>query len=154
MTSPFAEEPTLDFLRRLWALSHALERLSVLMERSLGVTAQQRLVLRCLGLCPGVTAGQLAELLHLDPGTVSTHLRRLVEKRLVERKKDRRDARRVKLVLTKRGTALVRQSAGTVEHAVEQMLARANAGEVEATKAMLEELARRIGDQRPRARRS
>lgn len=148
--TPIAAEPTLDFLRRLWALSHAMERLSVLMERSLGVTAQQRLVLRCLGLSPGVTAGQLAEMLHLDPGTVSTHLRRLVHKRLVERRRDRRDARRLKLVLTARGRALVRHSRGTVEHAVEQMLTGTSTREVTAAKATLAMLARLIGEQRPR----
>jgi len=33
-------DPALDFLQRLWALSHALERLSKQMERSLGITVQ------------------------------------------------------------------------------------------------------------------
>ena len=35
------------------------------MERSLGITAPQRLVLRCVGKFPGVSAGRLATLLHL-----------------------------------------------------------------------------------------
>ena len=67
--------PELDFLRRLWRLSHALERVSSRMKRRLGVTAQQRMILRCVGKYPGLPAGQLAELLHLDPGTISASLR-------------------------------------------------------------------------------
>ena len=66
MTEP-ALEPTLAFLQRLWRLNHAIERLSMRMDRSLGVTTQQRLLLRCIGRTPNATAGQLAKLLHVDP---------------------------------------------------------------------------------------
>lgn len=52
--------PALDFMRKVSALNHALERVSSHMERTLGVTAPQRLILRCVGKYPGITAGQLA----------------------------------------------------------------------------------------------
>ena len=112
----------LDFLRRLWRLNHALERLSSRMDRRLGVTAQQRLVIRCVGKYPGVTAGQLAGLLHIDPGTASATLKRLEEKRMIERRRDPRDKRRVALGLTARGRQIDRPIEGTVEEAADRML--------------------------------
>src|SRR5512147_2990729 len=92
--------PTLDFLEHLWRLNHALERLSGRMTKVLGVTAQQRLVIRCIGKFPHITAGQLARLLHLDPGTVSATLRRLEAQGVLVRRRDRRDRRCVMLRLT------------------------------------------------------
>jgi MarR family transcriptional regulator, organic hydroperoxide resistance regulator len=77
VTPEYPLGPALDFLQRLWRLNHALERLSSRMERQLGITAQQRLIIRCIGKYPGVGAGQLAALLHVDPGTVSAALNRL-----------------------------------------------------------------------------
>ena len=41
--------PTLDFLRLLWELDHALQRRSKRMARALGLTGPQRLVLRIVG---------------------------------------------------------------------------------------------------------
>ena len=70
-------EPALDFLQRLWALNHGLERASMRMDRQLGVTAQQRLFIRCIGKYACVGASDLASVLHLDRGTVSVSLRRL-----------------------------------------------------------------------------
>lgn len=115
--------PALDTLRRLWRLDHALAQLSRRMERTLGVTGQQRLIVRCIGKYPGINAGQLAGLLHLDPGTVSAALRRLEARALVERRRDPKDKRRVALGLTAAGHALDQPRLGTVEHAVEALLA-------------------------------
>lgn len=114
--------PALDFLQRIWQLNHALEQLSSRMEKRLGVTAQQRLILRCVGKFPGLTAGQLAALLHVDPGTVSASLNRLQRKGLVKRRPDPRDRRRASLGLTAKGRALDRPADGTVEAAVERLL--------------------------------
>lgn len=70
-----------------------------------------------------MTAGQLALLLHLDPGTISASLNRLESKRLVKRQRDSHDRRRVSLLLTHQGRKLDRPASGTVERAVEQLLA-------------------------------
>lgn len=113
----------LDFLRHLWRLDHALERLSRRMERDLGITAQQRLVIRCIGRYPGVTAGQLSTLLHVDPGTMSSTLRRLETKRLVRRRQDPVDKRRFALGLTEHGRKLDVPTERTLESAVEELLA-------------------------------
>jgi DNA-binding MarR family transcriptional regulator len=121
----------LEFLGRIWHLNHSLERLSNRMEGRLGVTAQQRFIIRCVGKYPGIAPGQLARILHLDPGTVSATLRRLEGKVLIERRPDERDRRRVTVGLTPEGRRLDRTSSGTVEHAVLGLLQRHGAGDIE-----------------------
>lgn len=113
----------LDFLQRLWRLNHALEKLSSRMDKELGITAQQRFMLRCIGKYPGLTAGQLAALLHVDPGTVSAALRRLEAKGLLQRRRNPRDRRRASLGLTAQGRALDAPAEHSVERAVELLLA-------------------------------
>lgn len=134
----------LDFLRHVWRLDHALERLSRRMERDLGVTGPQRLVLRCVGKYPGVTAGQLAGLLHLDPGTMSAILRRLEEKGLVRRRKDPVDKRRLCLGLTEKGRTLDAPTVGTLESAVDALLASSSSEEKAAGAALLERLVKNL----------
>ncbi len=136
--------PALEFLQRLWALNHALEMLSNNMAARLGVTAQQRLVIRCLGKYPGLSAGQLASLLHLDPGTISAALRRLEAKKLIARKRDPGDHRRAFLSLTKKGRSLDRGTPGTAENAVEHLLARVQRRDVRMTVHVLEQLTERL----------
>jgi DNA-binding MarR family transcriptional regulator len=132
--------PALDFLQRLWRLNHALERLSGRMEKRFGVTAQQRLLIRCVGAYPGMTAGQLAGVLNVDPGTVSAALRRLEQKQLVERRRDPVDSRRVALGLTQQGRALDTPAVGTVEAAVAELLATTPASDLQVLTAALERL--------------
>jgi len=141
----FHLEPALDFLQHLWQLNHALERMSLQMERTLGVTAQQRLFVRCIGKYPGMTASQLATVMHLDRGTVSVSLRRLTKKGLVAGQRDPADHRRVELALTAKGKALDRPSAGTVEHAVQKLLAKMGRARVDGAKEVLQGLAEELG---------
>jgi MarR family transcriptional regulator, organic hydroperoxide resistance regulator len=141
-SAPVPLGPAFQFLERLWALNHALEKLSGNMAVRIGVTAQQRLVIRCLGKFPGVAAGQLAALLHVDPGTVSAALRRLNDKGLVVRRRDPQDQRRASLALTDKGRDLDRPATGTVEHAVELLLEQANSADLGATFRVLEQLTR------------
>lgn len=132
--------PALDFLQRLWQLNHALEALSSRMQKRIGVTAQQRLMLRCVGKYPGMTAGQLATLLHLDPGTVSAGLSRLELKGLLERRRDPRDQRRAALGLTAAGRALDRPAQGTVEDAVARLIATVDPMDLTTTKTVVANL--------------
>lgn len=132
--------PALEFLEGLWRLNHALERASMRMEATLGITAQQRLIIRCVGKYPGMTSGQLAALLHLDPGTISTSIGRLERKGLLQRRQDHRDKRRVTLGLTTAGRELDKPMQGTVEHAVERLLASTNAKETVLARRMLDTL--------------
>lgn len=130
----------LRFLRTLWRLNHALERRSSRMKAKLGITAQQRHVLRCLGTTDGITAGALAELLHLDPGTLSAAVRRLELRGLVARTRDTSDTRRVRLELTKAGRRLDRPTKHTVEEAIEQLLAETSAADMAKVSRVLKRL--------------
>lgn len=134
-------EPALDFMQHLWQLNHALERMSLQMERSLGITSQQRLFIRCLGKYPGMTASQLSTVLHLDPGTVSVSLRRLAKKGLVTKRRDPKDSRRVALGLTAKGRKLDHPSPATIEFVVDQLITRVGKTNVALVKQVLRQLA-------------
>ena len=140
-------DATLEFLGGLWRLNHALEQLSARMDARLGVTAQQRFVIRWIGKHPGIIAGQLARILHLDAGTISTTLARLEAKRLIERRRDQRDRRRVTIVLTPAGTALDQATGGTVESAVVELCETRSAKDLGVTKQILEALTRLLDAQ-------
>jgi len=139
--------PALSFLQRIWELNHALERLSNQMERRLGITAPQRFIVRCVGKYPGMTAGQLAAMLHLDRGSVSAALRRLEQQGLLKRRRDPRDGRRVTLGLTPKGNSLAVPRSGTVESAVVHLLESSSKAEIEATRSVLRRLSAAIGDE-------
>jgi DNA-binding MarR family transcriptional regulator len=139
-STDFLLGPALEFLQRLWRLNHALERLSSRMLKQLGITAQQRLVVRCVGKYPGITAGQLAGVLHVDPGTVSTVLGRLEHKGVIQRRRDPADNRRVALGLTRKGRALDAPTAGTVEEAVNRLLVSSPPGEAQTAIIVIERL--------------
>ena len=141
--------PALEFLQQLWMLNHALEKLSARMESTLGVTAQQRFLLRVVSRYPGIGAGQLARLLHVDPGTVSAALARLESKSLLERRRDPRDKRRAALSLTRAGRALDQPLDGTVEDAVASWLRTLPPDELATTLRALGELTRSFDRQKP-----
>jgi DNA-binding MarR family transcriptional regulator len=139
--------PPLSFLQRIWELNHALERLSNQMERRLGVTAPQRFIVRCVGKYPGMTAGQLAMILHLDRGSVSAALRRLEKQGILKRRRDPRDGRRVTLGLTPKGRSLDVSRSGTVESAVVHLLESSSKAEIEATRSVLRRLSAALSDE-------
>lgn len=141
--------PELEFLQQLWAQNHALEKLSARMESTLGVTAQQRFLLRVVSRYPGIGAGQLARLLHVDPGTVSSALARLESKGLLERRRDPRDKRRAALSLTRAGRALDQPLEGTVEDAVASCLRSLPPADLATTLRVIGELTRAFDAQKP-----
>jgi DNA-binding MarR family transcriptional regulator len=115
------------------------------MERTLGVTAPQRLVLRLLGRFPGITAGQLARALHVDPGTLSASLRRLEARGLIERRRDPADSRRVTVGLTRQGRELDVPRQGTIEAAADALLASTSPRDLAATVRVLDRFAEILG---------
>ncbi len=131
----------LEFLERVWRVNHAIQRCSNRMSRDLGITGPQRMVIRCVGRYPGLTAGQLAAILHLDRGTVSAALNRLEDKGLLGRRADPLDGRRVTLGLTAEGRLFDRPTEHTIESAVEQLLRVTTDADREATERVLAALA-------------
>ena len=90
-------DSTLDFLRMLWSIQHSLQRASKRMEKDLGITGPQRLVLRVVGRFPGLSAGDLAHIVRLHPSTITGILQRLADRGLLERRQDEGDRRRAKV---------------------------------------------------------
>lgn len=113
----------LQFMRLLWAIVHALQKTSKRMSAEIGVTGPQRLVLRVVGLVPGISAGRLAAVLHLHPSTLTGILQRLLTQRLLQRSTDPHDRRRAVLRLTARGARVNAANQRTVEAAVRRALA-------------------------------
>jgi DNA-binding MarR family transcriptional regulator len=114
--------PVLDFMRALWALDHAVQSASKRMEARLGVTSPQRLVVRIVGRFPGISAGEVAEILHVHPSTLTGVLKRLEARKVLSRRPDPRDGRRALLSLTASGRRIDALRTGTVEAAVKQVL--------------------------------
>lgn len=127
----------LQFMRLLWAVDHGLQAASKRMQRELGVTGPQRLVVRVIGRVPGVSAGEVAAILHLHPSTITGVLRRLEEDGLIAREPDPVDRRRAVLRLTARGRRIDRLQVGTVEAAVRRTLRHTTPAEQASVRAVL-----------------
>lgn len=138
-------EPALDFLRELWALDHALGSTSKRMLDAMGVTAQQRMILRFIGKYPDINAVELAAMLHIEKSTLSIALKRLEERQLVKRTRVVDDGRRASLALTPRGRAFLKPVVGTVERAVASALAATSARDQGAVRDFLQLLVRHLG---------
>jgi DNA-binding MarR family transcriptional regulator len=134
----------LQFMQVLWALVHELQSTSKRMTAALGVTGPQRLVLRVVGLFPGMSPGDLAAVLHVHPSTLTGVLQRLVAQQWLLRVEDPADRRRAVLRLTARGARVNAVDAGTVESAVAAALAIVSPRDRAATMRVLERLARAL----------
>jgi DNA-binding MarR family transcriptional regulator len=135
----------LQFMQLLWAVVHGLERTSKRMNGEIGVTGPQRLVLRVAGLFPGLSAGELATVLHVHPSTLTGVLQRLATQGLLTRADDPRDRRRAVLKLTKVGARANAVRHGTVEAAIAQALGGISERDRAATRRVLERLSQHLG---------
>lgn len=129
--------PTLEFMRTLWALDHALQRRSKRMISSLGVTGPQRLALRIIDRIPGASAGEVASVLKIHPSTLTGIMQRLRRRGLITRRRVAGDERRVCLDLTERGRTLIRAVEGSVEAAVSRVLRRIKRPQLTAAEGLL-----------------
>ncbi|HUF99208.1 MAG TPA: MarR family transcriptional regulator [Ilumatobacter sp.] len=113
----------------------------------LGLTYPQYITMLVLWETDGpVSMGELGTRLHLDSGTLTPLVKRLVQLGVVERERDPTDERRVLISLTADGVAL-RQRACSVP---EQIFERFGLG-IEPARALLENLRHLVGhiDQNP-----
>jgi len=143
--SPESGDELLVFMRLIWAVDHQLQSVSKRMEASHGMTVPQRMTLLLIGRQPGVLASELAELLHLHPGTISGILSRLEAGGWIARKSDTGDARRRQLTLTAKGERANRRRKGTFQEAVKRALAASSRAEIDAASNVLRRLARALG---------
>jgi DNA-binding MarR family transcriptional regulator len=131
----------LEFMRRLWAVEHGLQRTSKRMARELGMTGPQRLALRLVARFPGISPKELAGLLRLHPSTVTGVLVRLERRTLIERRPHKSDRRRVHLFVRRGGRRLNRRSRGTVEEAVKTLLTSVGKSQLAVANDVLKRLA-------------
>lgn len=125
MAIPLKSAPdVLELLRVIWALDHALQSRSKAMATAFGVTGPQRFVLRVVEDAPGISSGELAEYLHLHPSTLTGVLQRLDQRKLLRRKKDPKDARRMLLELTPAGRQVLKNKRTSVEAVVRRAIGR------------------------------
>ncbi len=137
----------LDFLRLLWAVDHGLTQVSKRMQHSMGVTGLQRFIVRLVGEFPGISAGELAQALHVHPSTLTGALHRLTERGALERAVDPLDARRALFRLTPKGTELDAVRAGTVEGHLRTALRSVADGDLAAAARVLEGIARALTEE-------
>jgi MarR family transcriptional regulator, organic hydroperoxide resistance regulator len=138
----------LDFMRLLWAVDHALQSMSKRMEAALGVTGPQRLVIRIVGRFPGISAGELANVLHIHPSTLTGILKRLETRGVIDREADPTDARRALFGLTARGREIDALRTGTVESIVRRSLAKIPTRKVASARDVLATLAGELLEER------
>ncbi len=138
--------PVLDFIRLLWEVDHRLNSRSKRMRLRHGVTGPQRFAVRIVSRFPGISAGELAGLLHVHPSTLTGVLDRLVRRGLLSRQADPRDARRALLRVTASGRRIDRLDRGTIEASVRLALARLTPAQLAASRRALETLAGALAD--------
>lgn len=143
---PAAE--TLQFLRRLLDLAHAIDVRSKKMARTLGVTAPQRIVIRMIGQSPGANASQIATALNMHPSTLTGIVARLQKQGMITRNIDDDDRRRSRFWLTPKGARIDRDRKGTIEAAVRRALARADDTVVGNTTQMIDLLVAELARER------
>jgi DNA-binding MarR family transcriptional regulator len=134
----------LELLRLVWAVDHALQRRSRAMAAALGITGPQRLVIRIIGRFPSIHARQLAEILHLHPSSLTALLKRLERRRLIRRRPDERDRRRLLLGLTRQGQVFNRDMRGTIEAALQRTLRSTAARDLDGARIVLGRFAREL----------
>ncbi len=132
-------------MQLLWAVAHGLESTSKRMRSSVGVTGPQRLVVRLIGHFGDTSPGDLADVLHVHPSSLTGVLRRLERSGLIRRRRHPRDGRRAVLTLTSKGQRLNDRRSGTVESSVRRTLGHFSAAKTEAAREILSSLAQELG---------
>jgi DNA-binding MarR family transcriptional regulator len=141
---PYETRPlgqALDFLRILWAINHGLATTSRYMKTKFGLTGRQRLIVRVVNEFPGISAGELAKVLHLDPSTLTGVLQQMSQRGLLALQPDAKDRRRLRIQLTPKGRRMSHMSIGAIEAAVARTLLHVPPAKLKATREVLALLA-------------
>ena len=134
----------LDFLRVLWAINHGLATTSRYMKSKYGITGRQRLIIQVVNEFPGISAGDLARVLHLDPSTLTGVLQQMNQRGLLQLQADARDRRRLRIQLGPKGRRMNTMSVGAIEAAVTKTLSQMSPAKLKATREVLALLAENL----------
>lgn len=131
---------TLQFIRLLWQLDHALTTRSRRLLAVEGITAPQRFLIKVVGMRPGCAPGELARFLHVTPATVTRTVQRLEAAGLLRREADPDDSRRLRLHLTTKGAELDERCNRPGETPIANLLASTPPERIAETRRLLAEL--------------
>lgn len=87
-------------------------------QRLHGLSAAQVFVLQQLAGAPPLSLGDLAQRTHTDPSSVSAVVQRLVDKRLITRRRARDDARRAVITLSAKGREVIATAPPAVQNRI------------------------------------
>ena len=138
----------LGFMRVLLSVDHAVQGCSKHMQSRYGITATQRLLVRTVGLYPGISAGDVASIMEVHPSTLTPVLLRLERDKTITRQVDPTDRRRALLKLTPRGKKIDALQTGTVESALKRALSHVS----EADRVTTQRVLRRVTEELERVR--
>lgn len=99
-----------DVLVALRRIMRATSLYSRKLEKSVGLTVPQLMVIRAIGSKGVLTAGELAREVSLSQATVTTILNRLEQRQLLTRERSEQDRRRLRLKLTEAGEVVFREA--------------------------------------------
>ncbi|HEX9407250.1 MAG TPA: MarR family transcriptional regulator [Thermoanaerobaculia bacterium] len=116
----------LDAIRRLVRLLRLTDRAA---QSELGLSGAQLFVLHELGKTPSLSLSELAERTRTDQSSVSVVVTRLVDGGYVTRDRDKRDARRLVLNLSKSGRTVADKSPPVAQERIVEALERIPASE-------------------------
>jgi DNA-binding MarR family transcriptional regulator len=127
--------------------AHALRKAFGRRVASLGVTGAQWKVLFKLTLKPGLRQAELADMLDLEPITLSRIIDRLEEAGLVERSADPTDRRVWRLHVTAKAQPTVEKLRAIADEMWSEAFAGIDAKDIETTRRVLAQLRERVGQQ-------
>ena len=107
--------PSHDVLDALRRIVQVLRESSRRAEQHAGISGAQLFVLEAVNGRPGGCLNEVADRTGTHQSSVSTVVSRLVEQRLVRRRRARADSRRLELVLTPRGREVLASAPDTVQ---------------------------------------
>lgn len=110
-------------LQALRAIVRELRLASVSCEKEFGLSAAQLFVLHALRDHPGMSLGEAAERTATDQSSVSVVVRKLQEKKLVNKRASSEDGRRLEIFLTPAGERLSRKAPPAVQEQLIQRIA-------------------------------
>jgi Transcriptional regulators len=134
-----------SLLNSLRRLVNALHAASSKTQHAQGVTAAQLFVLSQVRRSPNLSIGELAELTMTHQSTVSVVVRRLVRRKLLEKRRASDDARRAQLTLTQAGAEVVETAPEAFQLRLQRVLESMDEGDRAALSRALARLVTGIG---------
>lgn len=133
-----------NVLLQMFRTGEAVRELMLGAVAGTGITSAEYAVLSAIGVLRSVPPTELAALLRVPPTSISRHVARLVDAGLAVRSPNPGDRRSYLLELTDSGRAVVRTIAPRVRALVDQLGARTDVKQIEASLVDLEEAAHGI----------